>query len=130
MDKISKIPKVQKKGHKSPPKGYPKDGSMYADSKNFKYPLDTEKHVRAALAYLSEAKNQKGYSSSELKTMFGRIHSRCKDFGIEVHKEEKKAIMRFNLMKIALLADDLDGLGMYQEAEEMSQILNEIIKTL
>lgn len=71
-------------GHKSPPKGYPKDKSQYADPNNFKYPLDTEAHVRAALAYFSKPKNRAGYSPAEVKAIWGRIVGAAKKLGIDV----------------------------------------------
>lgn len=69
--------------HKSAPKGYPKDKSKYADEKRFKYPVDTESRVRAAWSYINMPKNQKGYSSEELKTIKEKIKSAGKKFGIE-----------------------------------------------
>jgi HK97 family phage prohead protease len=58
----------------------------YADPKNGKYPIDTEEHCRAALAYISMPKNaakypMNGVTLSEVK---GRIVAACKKFGIEV----------------------------------------------
>jgi hypothetical protein len=32
----------------------------YADPKNFKYPIDTEKHARAAWSYIHQERNRKG----------------------------------------------------------------------
>ena len=84
-------------GHKSPPKGYPKDKSQYADPKNYKYPLDTEKRVRAAHSYLSQKKNQKGYSLAEISTMMSKIKSAGKKYDIEyseVDDQYKKAFRR------------------------------------
>src|SRR5215831_8975947 len=58
----------------------------YADPKNGKYPIDTEAHARAALAYISMPKNAamyplNGVTLSEVKA---RIVAACKKFGIEV----------------------------------------------
>jgi|ERR1041384_561370 hypothetical protein len=77
--------------HKSPPKGYPKDKSKYADEKRFKYPIDTESRVRAAWSYINMPKNQKGYSSEELAHIKSKIKAAGKKFGIEFNdKEDKK----------------------------------------
>jgi len=81
---------VKKSGHKTPPKGYPKSRSQYGDPTNYKYPLDTEKHVRAALAYFSKAKNRREYSSAEQKTIWGRIIRAAKKLGIEVSDDVRK----------------------------------------
>ena len=90
-------------GHKSPPKGYPTDKKKYADPSNYKYPLDTEKHVRAAYSYFSQKKNQKGYSSSEIATMMSRIKSAGKKYKIEYSKDEdgqyKEAFRRLEMKK-------------------------------
>ena len=103
--KIAGLPTTGKSGgHKSPPKGYPKDKSQYADPNNYKYPLDTEKHVRAAHSYLSQKKNQKGYSTAEVATMMSRIKSAGKKYGIEYSKDEdgqyKEAFRRLELKKV------------------------------
>jgi len=73
--------------HKTPPKGYPKSRSQYADPKRYKYPLDTYKHVRAALAYWSKAANRRGYSPEEQRQIWRRILRACKKFGIKVSKK-------------------------------------------
>lgn len=91
-------------GHKSPPKGYPKDKSQYADPKNYKYPIDTEKHVRVAYSYLSQKKNQKGYSPAEISTMMGKIKSAGKKYDIkysEADDQMKEAFRRLELRKQA-----------------------------
>lgn len=68
--------------HKSPPKDYPKDKGKYADPSNYKYPIDTESHIRAAWSYINMPKNQKGYSPSELASIKSRIKHAGKEFGI------------------------------------------------
>ena len=80
------LPGKKEGGHDSPPKGYPKDKGKYADPKNYRYPIDTEEHVRAALSYIGQKKNEHGYSSSELASVKGRIHRAAKKFGIEVEQ--------------------------------------------
>jgi len=73
--------------HRTPPKGYPKERSAYADPNNYKYPIDSERHVRAALAYFSRPKNRKGYTDAEAKAIFGRILKAAKKYGIEISEE-------------------------------------------
>jgi hypothetical protein len=65
-------------------KGYPKTTSAYADPSNKKYPVDTEKHVRAAWSYINMPKNRKTYSSAELGAIEGRIKRAAKKMGIEI----------------------------------------------
>ena len=72
---------------KSPPKGYPKDKKLYGDSVNYKYPLDTYKHVRAAICYFSMPKNRKQYTHEEVATIWARIKKAAKKFGINIEEE-------------------------------------------
>jgi hypothetical protein len=83
-------PAVKKGAPKSPPKGYPTSKGKYADPTNFKYPLDTEAHVRAALAYFSKAKNRAPYSPQEQKFMWKRIIAATKKYDIELSDDVKK----------------------------------------
>ena len=85
-------PAVKKGAPKSPPKGYPSDKSKYADPTNYKYPLETEAHVRAALSYFSKPANRSkgGYSPEEQKFMWKRIIAAAKKFGIELSDDVKK----------------------------------------
>lgn len=77
-------------GHDSPPKGYPKDKSSYADPANYRYPLDTEKHVKAAISYLSQKDNAGKYSKSQLDFMWARIRKAAKKHGIDLDEETGK----------------------------------------
>jgi hypothetical protein len=51
----------------------------YADTKNKKYPVDTEKHIRAAWSYINMPKNQKGYTAAEVDAIKGKIVAAWKD---------------------------------------------------
>jgi hypothetical protein len=75
---------------KSPPKGYPSTRDQYADPENYKYPLDTEAHARAALGYFSKASNRSGYSGDEQKFMWKRIIAAAKRYDIELSDDVKK----------------------------------------
>jgi len=78
-------------GHKTPPKEYREGGAkkekQYADPKNFKYPIDDEGHVRAAISYFSKPKNAGVYSPEQQKSIWSRIRKAAKRFGIETGKE-------------------------------------------
>ena len=58
----------------------------YADPKNGKYPINTEEHARAALAYISMPKNASTYplNGVTLSEVKARIVAACKKFGIDV----------------------------------------------
>lgn len=88
LAKKSERPEQQKDAPKSPPKGYPESKSKYADPVNYKYPIDTEEHTRAALAYIGQARNRKKYTKKELAYIESRIHAAAKKFGIE-HEHQK-----------------------------------------
>lgn len=71
-------------GHKSPPAGYPQSRDAYADPENYKYPLETAAHARAALAYWNQAGNQDEYTPAERAYITARIMAACRRFGIDV----------------------------------------------
>ena len=75
--------------HKSPPKDYPKEKTEYADPKNYKYPLNSEKRVRSALSYWGNPDNRRGYTPAEVKEITNRIHQAAKKFGIKVEEDKK-----------------------------------------
>ena len=83
-------PAAKKGAPKSPPKGYPTSKGKYADPTNFKYPLDSEAHVRAALAYFSKASNRSGYSPQEQKFMWKRIIAATKKYDIQLSDDVAK----------------------------------------
>ena len=70
-------------GHATPPKGYPSNRTEYADPANYKYPLDTEAHVRAAWSYINMPRNSAKYSSAELSAIKSRIKRAGKKYGID-----------------------------------------------
>lgn len=86
----SQMPDEMKSGHKSAPKGYPKDKSKYADPVNFKYPIDTEAHARAAWAYIHQERNRKKYEPKEFEFMSNRIKKALKKFDVEIEEQKKK----------------------------------------
>ena len=47
----------------------------FADDVNKKYPLDTEKHIRAAWSYIHMARNSGKYDNKDLNTIEKRIIS-------------------------------------------------------
>lgn len=79
---------------RTPPKEYAEEGATskkdYADSKNYKYPLHTEKNVRAAMSYFAQPDNYKMYKPDERKTVAKRIMKAAKKYDIEVSDEWKK----------------------------------------
>src|SRR5581483_2533021 len=79
MEKVFLEPEVSKaiphkEGEpKSPPKGYPKDKSAYADPENYSWPIDTPTRVRSAMAYYNAGKGKDKYSSGEWSEIGNKI---------------------------------------------------------
>jgi len=76
------LPRKSAFGHDSPPEGYPKNKSQYADPANFKYPIDNAERVRAAWSYINKDKNASEYSSSDLGKVKSRIKKAGRKYGI------------------------------------------------
>ena len=68
-------------GREAPPKGYPKDPSVYADPENWRYPLHTSWNARAARRYFDEGANRDRYSEEEQAYIDWRIDEALKQFG-------------------------------------------------
>ena len=74
---------IAKRKGVSPKSGAKKYGEVkFADPKNKKYPLDTPKHVKAALSYWGMPKNRSKYSKSDQSVIGGRIKAAAKRLGI------------------------------------------------
>lgn len=83
-----------------PPKKYRETGaksrSDYADPDNYKYPIHTEKNVRAALSYFSKPANAKKYPPAKRKSIWNKILAAARKYKIEISEkagppsEEKK----------------------------------------
>jgi len=81
-------------GHLTPPKDYPSDEGKYGDPVNFRYPLDTEPHIRAAWAYCSKEENRvKGcYTATEWKKIHDKVEKTLKNLGAELAEEKKREV--------------------------------------
>lgn len=114
----SNQPDEMESGHKSAPKGYPKKKIEYADPKNFKYPIDTEKHARAAWSYIHQERNRKDYTASELEYIENRIKRALKKFNVEI-KENKKASV---LKDLNIVTSMLEESGDFVLAEKVHNV--------
>ena len=59
----------------------------FADTKNHKYPIDTEKHIRAAWSYINHKDNAAKYDADEVETIKRRIKAAAKKKGVEIEAE-------------------------------------------
>jgi hypothetical protein len=70
---VGRKPERKPFGRDGPPKGYPKDQSLYADPENWRYPLHTSWHAQAARRYFDDTSNRNKYSSEEREYIDSRI---------------------------------------------------------
>jgi hypothetical protein len=70
--------------HDTPPKGYPKDRSLYAVPEFYMFPLDKEERVKAAITYYSK---HDWKANQHPKEAAKRILTAAKKFNIEVGKD-------------------------------------------
>ncbi len=67
-------------GRDGPPSGYPKDQSLYADPENWRYPLHTPWHARAARRYFNDEANRAKYDVDERTYIDWRINEALQRF--------------------------------------------------
>lgn len=79
-DAIAELSKVAERKDVNPKEGESKYGDVkYADEKNKKYPIDTEKHIRAAWNYINKGKNAGKYDVEDVKSIKAKIVAAWKD---------------------------------------------------
>jgi hypothetical protein len=59
----------------------------FADSVNNKYPLDTDKHVRAAWTYINHKDNAAEYDKDEVELIKNRIKRAAKSHDIDIEAD-------------------------------------------
>lgn len=59
----------------------------FADPVNNKYPIDSEKHVRAAWSYINKEDNAAKYDADDLETIRNRIVKAAGKFDIKIEEE-------------------------------------------
>lgn len=64
--------------------GYLEDGKA-------RYPLDSERHVRAAWSYINQDKNAKQYTPEQLARIKAKIKAAAKRFGIDLNDDENES---------------------------------------
>ena len=83
-----KMPTKKPFGREHPPKGYPKNRAAYADPENWRYPLHTQWHAKAAKRYFADSSNRSKYSQEEREYIDWRIAEALKAVEIEPVKYE------------------------------------------
>lgn len=85
---------IGKRQDVKPSEGQGKYGNVrYADPTNKKYPVNSEKRVRAAMAYISQAGNAGKYSSGDVSKIKKVIRGAGKKYGIQWSKKDRKRIL-------------------------------------
>ena len=77
-------PTRKRDGRTGPPAGYPKDPAKYADPANWKYPVHTPFHARAARRYFNKEGNRAKYSLEEQAYIDRRINGALETIGVAV----------------------------------------------
>jgi hypothetical protein len=77
---VGKKPEKKPFGRDGPPRGYPKDQSQYAGPENWRYPLHTHWHARAARRYFDEWSNRGKYTEEERAYIDWRIDQALKKY--------------------------------------------------
>lgn len=77
-------PTRKRDGRLGPPEGYPKAPEKYADPANWKYPVHTPFHARAARRYFNELRNRVKYTPEEQAYIDKKINEALEHFGVAV----------------------------------------------
>lgn len=80
---VGKKPDRKPFGREGPPRGYPKDQSVYADPENWKYPLHTPWHAKTARRYFDDWSNRKKYTEDERAYVDWRINDAVRKFEVK-----------------------------------------------
>jgi len=106
-------PTRKRDGRPGPPEGYPKDPEKYADPTNWKYPVHTPFHARAARRYFNKPENRAKYTPEEQAYIDRRINEALERFGVAVkirggEIEEEAGIIQADVP----LNKDIDRMGL------------------
>ena len=77
-------PGRKRDGRLGPPEGYPKDPEKYGDPRNWKYPVHTPFHARAARRYFNDPRNRATYTPEEQAYIDKTINGALERFGVAV----------------------------------------------
>lgn len=86
---------------KSPYGDVPYADPGYQTDKKKRYPIDTEKHVRAAWSYINMPKNREPYTADQLKKIESKIKVAAKKFGIIIKNQEGNTMAEEEINKPA-----------------------------
>jgi len=79
------MPAIDRREDVSPKEGLHEYGDVeFADPVNKKYPIDTDKHIRAAWSYINHEDNAAKYDKDEVKQIKDRIKRAARKHDIEI----------------------------------------------
>ena len=80
--------KIDRRDDVNPERGEKEYGDVkFADPVNNKYPIDSEKHVRAAWSYINHEDNAAKYDKDEVKVIKDRIKKAAKKFDVDIESD-------------------------------------------
>lgn len=80
--------RIDRREDVNPKEGVREHGDVqFADPVNHKYPIDSEKHVRAAWSYINHKDNAAKYDKDEVTLMKDRIKTAAKKYDIEINED-------------------------------------------
>jgi hypothetical protein len=77
---VGRKPEKKPFGRSGPPRSYPRDQSVYADPENWRYPLHTPWHAKAARRYFDDQPSRVKYTEEEQVYIDWRINAALKKF--------------------------------------------------
>ena len=106
-------PGRKRDGRPGPPEGYPKNPEKYADPANWKFPVHTPFHARAARRYFNKPGNRAKYTPEEAAYVDKKINEALERFGVAVKMkggevEEEAGIIQADVP----LNKDIDKMGL------------------
>ncbi len=79
---------IKRRDDVNPERGIKEYGDVeFADPVNNKYPIDTDKHIRAAWSYIHHEKDAAKYSQDEVDLIKDRIKRAAKEHDIDIESE-------------------------------------------
>ncbi len=78
----AKRPARKRDGRPEPPSGWPKDPEKYGDPRNWKYPVHSPFHARAARRYFNDPANRAKYDDAEQAYIDKKINAALEKFGV------------------------------------------------
>ena len=134
---VGRKPERKPFGRDGPPKGYPKDPEEYADAENWRYPLHTSWHAKAARRYFDDQSNRGKYHEAEQEYIDWRIDQALQKFGAKTQgpkprrrsppvAPKSKAADELSLDQLLRL---FLGAARFQRAQEMDDALVSITQT-